>query len=53
MDQQRKEINGKKQQQISGASKDLKCVVLYAPVDMGNIHFFILSVPSLFLFCGN
>ena len=48
MDQQRKEINGKKQQQISGASKDLKCVVLYAPVDMGNIHFFILRVYPLF-----
>ena len=37
-----------KKKQISGASKDLKCVVLYAPVDMGNIHFFILRVYPLF-----
>ena len=38
----------RKNKQISGASKDLKCVVLYTPVDMGNIHFFILRVYPLF-----
>ena len=38
----------KKKKKISGAVKDLRCVVLYAPADLGNIHFFIHRVYPLF-----
>ena len=38
-----------KNKQISGASKDLKCVVFYAPVDMSNIHFLYSECTLSFL----
>ena len=46
--QKNKKHTQKTKKRISGASKDLNCVVLYAPVDRGNIHFFILRVYPLF-----
>jgi len=49
--EKRKKERRKKERKkkISGASKDLKCVVFYAPVDMSNIHFLYSECTLSFL----